>query len=202
MGILELEELIPRQQNRKKVYDTFLKLFKSNDMIEFIENNNLSIYTNEDLIKMILNLERGIFNSSLSQYISVHFDKTWNPVFEAIYINKALSIFLNLNPNGKLQNLNLLIQFLNKQLTEFELCRLEAKDLFPEKWLENMEKCGALEKEVKLNIPLEERPDGILKCGKCKSWKTEYTERQTRSADEPTSKFCYCHNCGNRWRFC
>ena len=21
-------------------------------------------------------------------------------------------------------------------------------------------------------------------------------------SDEPTTKFCYCYNCGNRWRFC
>ena len=35
-----------------------------------------------------------------------------------------------------------------------------------------------------------------------KSYKTEYNEKQTRSADEPTTKFCYCHKCGNRWKFC
>lgn len=44
--------------------------------------------------------------------------------------------------------------------------------------------------------------DGILKCPKCKSMKTEYTEVQTRSADEPTTKKCFCNNCGYRWKFC
>ena len=42
--------------------------------------------------------------------------------------------------------------------------------------------------------------DGILKCPKCKSMKTEYTEVQTRSADEPTTKKCFCNNCGYRWK--
>ena len=44
--------------------------------------------------------------------------------------------------------------------------------------------------------------DGILKCPKCKSMKTEYVEVQTRSADEPTTKKCICNNCDYRWKFC
>ena len=44
--------------------------------------------------------------------------------------------------------------------------------------------------------------DGILKCPRCKSMKTEYTEVQTRSADEPTTKKCVCNACDYRWKFC
>ena len=41
-----------------------------------------------------------------------------------------------------------------------------------------------------------------IKCGKCGGKKTEYTQRQTRSADEPMTTFCTCLICGHRWRFC
>jgi len=44
--------------------------------------------------------------------------------------------------------------------------------------------------------------DGILKCPRCKSMKTEYVEVQTRSADEPTTKKCNCNDCDYRWKFC
>jgi len=44
--------------------------------------------------------------------------------------------------------------------------------------------------------------DGILKCPKCKSMKTEYIEVQTRSADEPTTKKCFCNDCNYCWKFC
>jgi DNA-directed RNA polymerase subunit M/transcription elongation factor TFIIS len=44
-------------------------------------------------------------------------------------------------------------------------------------------------------------PDGILKCPKCKSYKTEYVELFTRKADEASTKKCYCFVCGKRWRF-
>ena len=42
---------------------------------------------------------------------------------------------------------------------------------------------------------------GAYQCGKCRSWRTTYTQRQVRSSDEPMSVFCLCENCGNRWRF-
>ena len=48
----------------------------------------------------------------------------------------------------------------------------------------------------------KEQADGMLVCPKCKSKKTEYVEVQTRSADEPTTKKCFCNNCNYRWKFC
>lgn len=43
--------------------------------------------------------------------------------------------------------------------------------------------------------------EGILKCGKCKSTKTRYTQMQTRSADEPMTTRVNCLACGNIWKF-
>lgn len=40
--------------------------------------------------------------------------------------------------------------------------------------------------------------EGLFACGKCKSRNTDFTERQTRSADEPTTKFAECYNCGHK----
>ena len=93
----------------------------------------------------------------------------------------------------------MLDRYLSKEFNEFELCALTPKEIFPEKWNELFE-AHCVDRNVMKVIP--ELPDGLFKCGKCKSYKTEYNERQTRSADEPTTKFCYCHTCGHRWRFC
>ena len=43
---------------------------------------------------------------------------------------------------------------------------------------------------------------GMFECGRCKSTKTTYTQKQTRSADEPMTTFVTCSNCKNRWKFC
>ena len=39
------------------------------------------------------------------------------------------------------------------------------------------------------------------KCGRCKMSKCSYYQAQTRSADEPTTTFLTCLNCGHKWRF-
>jgi DNA-directed RNA polymerase subunit M/transcription elongation factor TFIIS len=39
-------------------------------------------------------------------------------------------------------------------------------------------------------------------CSKCKGNKCVYNEKQTRSADEPTTKYVTCVLCGYKWTFC
>ena len=41
---------------------------------------------------------------------------------------------------------------------------------------------------------------GFLICHKCKSKDIDWTQRQTRSADEAMTVFCECRQCGNRWK--
>lgn len=41
-----------------------------------------------------------------------------------------------------------------------------------------------------------------IKCPACKKFNVFYNQVQTRSADEPMTTFCYCNECGKRWKFC
>ncbi|XP_075539859.1 transcription elongation factor S-II-like [Dermacentor variabilis] len=40
----------------------------------------------------------------------------------------------------------------------------------------------------------------LLKCGKCRKNNCTYNQVQTRSADEPMTTFCFCNECGHRWK--
>lgn len=42
----------------------------------------------------------------------------------------------------------------------------------------------------------------LIKCPACKKSNCTYNQVQTRSADEPMTTFCYCNECGKRWKFC
>jgi transcription elongation factor S-II len=193
---MSLERVIPNHPQRKKIYDKFLNLLST-----YIDKKDYH-YSNEDIQKMALNIERGIFNSVLNLYNKKTTNETWNTIFKNMYLNKCIIIYDNLNPSGRIQNTGLLERLLQKEFNEFEMCSFSSDKLFPEKHKSLMEVyCPNPYQDVH-NIKKMEQPDGLFKCGKCKSYKTEYSERQTRSADEPTTKFCYCHNCGNRWRFC
>ena len=73
-----------------------------------------------------------------------------------------------------------------------EMASSEAKKQ-REKWRENA-KMALMDEKSYNNYTGKVAQDGILRCPKCKSWKTEYFEVQTRSADEPTTKKCFCNS--------
>lgn len=52
----------------------------------------------------------------------------------------------------------------------------------------------------KTDEEIKQMSDGLFTCGKCKSKKTTYYQKQTRSADEPMTSFVTCYNCNNRWK--
>lgn len=188
---MEFDQYIPVHKNRKHIYN---KLF---DLISSYANVNNYNLINSDIQKIAINLERGVFNWVISNHSSIC-KSSWNDMFKHYYITRAHTIYMNLDTKNKLGNTELIKRLLNKEINEQQLCSFDGKDMFPSKWQDILNKFGNFEV---VKAP-EITNDGILKCGRCKSNKTEYVEKITRSADEPTTKFCYCHNCGKRWRFC
>ncbi len=181
-----LDACIPKHPYRENVYKKFLTLLTNHN-----KNYNLN-----DIQKMALNIERGIFNYTVKKSSS----SKWDFMFKHIYTNKTITIYTHLNPDSYIKNVELIDRLFKKEFNEFELIELDNKQLFPTKYYQLLNKYSK-PSDIQ-EIPIEDRPDGILKCGRCKSYKTEYNEKQTRSADEPTTKFCFCYNCGHRWKFC
>lgn len=187
---MDIDSLIPTQQNRKHVYNKLMQVLTTH-----AKNKSP-----QDIQKMALNLERGILNTVYESICgTTKGSMVWDNTFKIKYMSRAVTIVTNLNPDSYLKNTYLLPRLLNNECNEFEVCSYGPDKLFPDKWNERIREW---QEEFDKEFKKEERPDGILRCGKCRSFKTEYNERQTRSADEPTTKFCYCHNCGHRWRFC
>jgi transcription elongation factor S-II len=193
-----LDKLIPIHPNRKRIYEKFCNLINNN-----INNYTEFSYNSEDIKKIAINLERGIFNYTISTYRNKKINETWNTLFNNLYINRAVVIYNNLNPNNSLQNKTLLTRLLSKQVNEFQVTSFNTEQLFPEKFKELQDKyLKNLIDDMPEQIKLEDRADGMFRCSKCKTYKTTYYQLQTRSADEPMTTFVQCHKCGNRWKFC
>jgi len=106
-----------------------------------------------------------------------------NPYFLKLFRSRARSLLYAIRHNDK-------THFLDKLVTkEIKLGELHDKEYWD----------IMVQREVKEEpvTRVEDRPDGMFKCVKCKSWKTSYVEKQTRSADEPMTIFVTCHFCGN-----
>jgi len=48
--------------------------------------------------------------------------------------------------------------------------------------------------------PTQRLGSSLFTCPKCRVANCEYTQVQTRSADESMTNFCRCLSCNNRWR--
>lgn len=175
---------ISKHPYRQVIYNKLLDLLK--------KYNDLNT-KNLNLQKLALNLERGIFNHAL--YISK--ETEWNENFKFFYHTKLVSIYTNLDSCSYLKNKNLIRKLFNQDFNEFVLTNLKSEELFPEQYQKLYEKY----KPELPTIKEKEEVIGILKCGRCKTYKTTYYQLQTRSADEPLTTFVTCTNCDNRWKF-
>lgn len=179
--------MLPEYPQRKKVY------LKFHDLLQ-----EYNVNPDFDVVKHAVNLERAIFNHTLVLYYkSVFKSSVWDNTFKTLYIHKAVSLFVNLNPKSHIKNTNLLNRVLNGELEVKDLPGLSCIQIFPEKYKEYK---LTVDKTVDMKACVEVSDDGIFKCGKCQSYKTSYYQMQTRSADEPLTTFVTCHNCTKKWK--
>ena len=145
------------------------------------------------------NLEIGIYNYTIKQGRIKKIVRKWtNPNFKNIYINRFKTLYNNLNPDGRIQNPNLLKTIKAGEILPRDLAFMSHHEMYPEKWkilIDKKIKKDSLKGSVDLSSATDE-----FKCGKCKQNKCTYYQLQTRSADEPMTTYVTCLNCGNNWK--
>ncbi|CAM9134683.1 unnamed protein product [Ectocarpus sp. 12 AP-2014] len=128
---------------------------------------------------------------------------------KASYLDKARQLVFNLKKNDQLR------QDVREGLVEPQrLVVMTSTELMAKDKREAMDKAVSERTEARMLDWYDKNQDkinkqcgiketeGMFECGRCKSTKTTYTQKQTRSADEPMTTFVTCSNCKNRWKFC
>jgi transcription elongation factor S-II len=142
--------------------------------------------------KSSANLEKGIFNYVLKESDQRKIIKKWdNPFFVQIYLSHLKSILNNLNDKwiAEIKSGNLLshkFAFMNHQ--EFD----------HDKWAALIDEKSKRDKN-KFEVNIAAATDTFT-CRKCKGNRTTYYLQQTRSADESTTIFVSCLDCGNKFK--
>tara|TARA_B110001452_G_C15239509_1_gene429155 strand:+ start:1806 stop:2327 length:522 start_codon:yes stop_codon:yes gene_type:complete len=144
--------------------------------------------------KISENLEKGIYNYTLSVADTKNLIKKWNnDYFVLIYIQKLKTILCNL------LNKDILTKLVSKSFKAHKLAYMTHQELRPDLWDELIE-LKKIKDENKFSPKIEASTDDFT-CFKCKSKKCTFYQLQTRSGDEPMTTFVTCIDCGNRWRF-
>lgn len=156
-----------------------------------------SIIKNKKISKEI---EQSIYDYCVKDatFRGIEINET-NKLFKLLYINKLMSIYLNLDEKSYLKNTTFLKKIKNGSIKGFDVGFLKSDEIFPERWKKYKDKQNAYQDFVYRKTASSITED--YKCGRCKQRKCTSYDLQTRSADEPMTTFVTCLNCGNRWSF-
>ena len=150
-------------------------------------------------LKTIQRIEQGIYNYTIEKCILRHTIPIWqNSEFINIYVNKTQNLYLNLNINSYVKNINLIEKIKNKEILPYDLAFMDIYKLCPEVWSDIIDEKTKIEKMLRES--LEESASNLFKCPRCNKRKTIHCEVQTRSSDEPMTTFITCLECGKKWK--
>lgn len=161
------------------------ELFRNN-----VRNKINEILKNE---KNSANLEKGIFNYCLNEAKNRKVVKKWdNPYFIQIYVDHLRSIYTNLKNDEILQQIN------DGSMKPHTVAFMTHQEFAPDKWKDLIDAKSKRDKN-KFEVNVVAATDTFT-CRKCRGKNCTYYLQQTRSADEPTTIFVQCIDCGCKWK--
>lgn len=171
------------------------EIFRKNIQTKFsaILGENAADDTDITNHKKSINLEKALFNYAIKEADGRKIVKKWeNPQFTQIYVDRARTIYMNL------KNEEILKQIIDDEITPQTFVFMTHQEMNTEHWRQFLEDKKQRD-ATKYTNNIQASTDMFV-CKKCKSKKCTYYEMQTRSADEPTSIFVQCIDCGKSWR--
>jgi len=140
------------------------------------------------------NIEVSIYNWCISEASNKQIMQTLeNKFFMILYKDRLRSITRNLSHNN-----DFLQKIKSKEIEAHKIGKITHQEMDPNKWSDIIQ-----QKIERDNQKYNNNTEGLskeFKCGRCKKRETQYTQVQTRSADEPMTTFVTCVNCGNNWK--
>lgn len=152
-------------------------------------NTILNDTTNAELI------ETSIFNYTNEQIQQLNLLDD-DPFIIEIYMEKARSLYDNLNPESYFNNKELLNKF--NKIDIQNIANINIHTFRKNLWKPIKQKQEILDKNL-IGLKPTAETDQFL-CKKCRERKTTFYTMQIRSADEPETSFITCLNCNYSWR--
>jgi transcription elongation factor S-II len=178
---------IPTIQGNEKKY--------REHVLSQIKNLLGNLFTEEEQAQIEICILTLTLVDADTKFVVKHFD---NKLFQICYMNLARRLLSNLDSNCYVKNQNLITKLKSGDLDISHLASMNIMDYAPTLYAELRER-QVLREQQQLEGNKSMATD-MFKCGRCHKRETTFYELQTRSADEPMTKFINCLNCGNHWK--
>jgi transcription elongation factor S-II len=144
-------------------------------------------------------LELAIFAAAAEQARKHYIPRSWKATpFHDLYKQTARNVVWNIHPESPVKNTRLLTRCEEGEFPLSAIAAMTAYEMYPENWKEMADR--QLIREQKILEGNKRRATDRFKCNRCGKRECTYYELQTRSADEPMTKFIMCLNCGKQWK--
>lgn len=178
---------IPTQESSERTFrEHTLSLLRSRFQTQFTEEDMHGI-------------ERAVLANAMTdadvKFVVKYFDNT---LFQVCYTSAARRLISNLDPTTYVHNEHLLQKIKEHDLQIEHLATMTVLDYAPNLY-SGLHDRMLLREQRQLEGNKAMATD-MFKCNRCGKRETTFYELQTRSADEPMTKFITCVNCGKRWR--
>lgn len=151
------------------------------------------------LPKDLQNQEPFLDEEALAARIEEHIYLEFKSESDMKYKNRLRSRILNLKDS---KNPYLRLNVLRGDITPEKIAKMTADEMASDELKREREKyTKEAINDHQMALTTGTRTSEI-KCPACKKFDCTYNQMQTRSSDEPMTTFCYCNNCGKRWKFC
>jgi DNA-directed RNA polymerase subunit M/transcription elongation factor TFIIS len=134
-------------------------------------------------------IELGIFEFALTNVLMKNLKKKFAI---SSYYDKANEIISNLTADNHINNTTLLNKIENGEIKPQMVAFMSPAQIHPDRWRELLQK-----QNRQIEAETNRATTDMYKCRKCGERKMTMYELQTRSADEPTTKFFTCIVCYN-----
>lgn len=154
-----------------------------------------SIFTEKQYDELEMTILKLAFVEAKQRNVLRHFE---NNLFTFCYSTVVRRLLGNMDPTSYVKNAGFLPKLLNGDLTFETLLSMNIMDYAPHLYTDLHDRQLLREKQqLEGNKAMA---TDMFKCNRCHKRECTYYELQTRSADEPMTKFITCLNCGAHWR--
>lgn len=144
-------------------------------------------------------IEHHIYNFTIDKCNKELIYCNWDEkLFKFVYFDKFKTIISNLDTRYGVENKQIVELINDRRINSENIVYLDYTKLYPKHWQPFIDEKIKQEEMQKERVMLQ--ATDMFTCYKCKKNKCTYYELQTRSADEPSTTFVTCLNCGNKWK--